>query len=128
MNELRSFFFNVLELEINQTPSHRTGLPMKKNQSLSYSIDLDLNLDLYKDLTKFVTIYRFMEFEKINPELASISSFFPQYGKKPVPFRIVIDKDFENLYYDYSKDNLYTFMNFEFNSKKFNLPIEKISL
>jgi hypothetical protein len=125
---LRSFFFDVLNLEINQTPSHKTDLPMKKNQSLSYAIDFDLHRNLYIDLTRFVTEYSFIKFDKINSELSSLHVFFPEYGNKPIPFKLIIDKDFQDLQYNYSDDNLYTFMNFKFGGRKFDLPIEKIAL
>ncbi len=127
MRNLRSFFFDVLKLEINQTPSHKTDLPMKKNQSLSYAIDFDLHRDLYMDLTRFASEYSFIAFDKINDELVSLHDFFPEYGEKPVPFKLIIDNDFRNLNYDYSDDKLYTFMNFEFGGRKFSLPIEKIA-
>lgn len=128
MKTLRKFFFCVLDLDINQTPSHKTNLPMKKNQSLSYAIDFDLNRDLFIDLSSFVSTYSFIKFDKINSELLSLSDFFPEYGNRPVPFKLIIDKDFKNLNYDYSKDKLYTFMNFEFGGWKYSLPIEKIAL
>ena len=127
MRTLRSFFFDVLNLDINQTPSHKTNLPMKKNQSLSYAIDFDLHKKLYMDLTVFASKYSFIEFDKINDELASLHVFFSEYGSKPVPFKLIIDKDFRNLHYDYSDDKLYTFMNFEFGGLNFSLPIEKIA-
>ncbi len=127
MRNLRSFFFDVLKLEINQTPSHKTDLPMKKNQSLSYAIDFDLHRDLYMDLTRFASEYSFIAFDRINDELASLHVLFPEYGEKPVPFKLIIDNDFRNLNYDYSDDKLYTFMNFEFGGRKFSLPIEKIA-
>ncbi len=101
---------------------------MKKNQSLSYCIDFDLNRDLYVQLTEFMTLYSFIKIDQINSELVSISNIFPEYGKKPIPFKLLIDVGFKNLYYDYSEDHLYTFMNFEFCEKKYSLPIEKIAL
>ena len=122
------FFFGVLDYEPNQTPSHKSSLPMKKNQSLSYMIDFDKHLDLYIELTKYSKIYKFIVFDRIGPELVNLYNFFPGYGKKPISFKLVIDKDFRNLHYDYSEDNLYTFMNFEFGGRKFNLPLEKIAL
>ncbi len=128
MKTLRNFFFKVLDLNINQTPSHKTNLPMKKNQSLSYCIDFDLNRDLFIQLTEFATLYPFIKIDQINSELVSISDLFPEYGKKPIPFKLLIDIEFKNLYYDYSEDRLYTFMNFDFGEKKYSLPIEKIAL
>lgn len=126
MDELEKFFFDVLDLDINKTPSHKTNLPMKKNQSLSYSIDFDLNRNLYLQLVKFEAKFPFIQFEKINDELKNLHHLFPQYGKKPIPFKLVIDKGFKNLHYDYSQDKLYTFMNFEYEKIKFKIPIEKI--
>ena len=127
MRTLRDFFFDVLDFEPNQTPNHKTNLPMKKNQSLSYMIDLDMHFDLYKELTKYVSLYRFMMFDSIGPELGRLYEIFPGYGKKPVPFKLVIDKDFEDLHYDYIGDKLHTFMNFRFGGRKYSLPIEKIA-
>ena len=126
MDELQEFFFDVLDLDINKTPSHRTNLPMKKNQSLSYSIDFDLNRNLYVRLVKFEAQFPFIKFEKINSGLKNLHKLYPQYGSKPIPFKLIIDKNFSNLHYDYSKDKLYTFMNFEYNKIKFKIPIEKI--
>ena len=127
MKTLREFFFDVLDFEPNQTPKHRINLPMKKNQSLSYLIDFDMHFELYKDLTMFSSLYDFIQFEKINSELKKLCEIFPHYGKKPIPFRLVIGNDFEDLHYDYSDDKLYTFVNFKFGGRKFNLPIEKIA-
>jgi hypothetical protein len=124
---LRDFFFDVLDIELNQTPKHKTDLPMKKNQSLSYAIDFDLHFNLYKELTKYVSLYDFIEFEHINDGLKSLHLLMPEYGEKPVAFRLVINNAFQDLHYNYSGDNLYTFMNFEFGGRKFSLPIEKIA-
>ena len=126
MDDLYNFFFDVLELDINKTPSHRTSLPMKKNQSLSYSIDFDLNRSLYIQLVKLEAKYPFINFEKVNSGLKNITKLFPEYGCKPIPFRLVIDNEFENLHYEYSKDNLYTFMNFKYKNQSFRIPIERI--
>ena len=57
---LRDFFFRVLELGYNQTPSHRSDLPMKKNQSLSFMIDSDLNFELVEELYCFSSVYSFI--------------------------------------------------------------------
>ena len=127
MKTLRKFFFDVLDFEPNQTPSHKSDLPMKKNQSLSYMIDFDLHTNLYIDLTKYSSMYNFIQFDCVNPELKKMHEIFPGYGSKPIPFKLVIDKDFHDLHYDYSDDKLYTFMNFQFGGRKFNLPIEKIA-
>ncbi len=128
MRTLKDFFFDILNIEINQTPSHKNNLPMKKNQSLSYAIDFDLHRKLYLDLARFATEYVFIKFEKINEELYSLHNMFPEYGNKPIPFKLIIDKDFQDLHYTYSDDRLYTFMNFKFGGRKFDLPIEKIAL
>lgn len=127
MKTLREFFFNVLDFEPNQTPMHRVNLPMKKNQSLSYLIDFDMHFELYKDLTMFSSLYSFIQFDKINEELKKLCEIFPHYGKKPIPFKLVIDSDFRDLHYDYSNDNMYTFMSFKNGGRKFILPIEKIA-
>ena len=127
MKTLRDFFFKVLDFEPNQTPKHKTDLPMKKNQSLSYMIDFELHFDLYKELTKYVSLYSFIEFEPISGGLRSLHLLMPEYGEKPIAFRLIIDKDFKDLHYDYSEDNLYTFMNFKFGGRKYSLPIEKIA-
>jgi len=127
VKNLREFFFDVLDFEPNQTPSHKSELPMKKNQSLSYMIDFDLHTNLYVDLTRYSLIYNFIQFDRVNPELKKMHEIFPGYGSKPIPFKLVIDKDFQDLYYDYSDDKLYTFMNFKFGGREFNLPIEKIA-
>ena len=75
----------------------------------------------------FSSMYDFIQFDRINSELRKLCELFPDYGKKPIPFKLVIDNDFKDLHYDYSDDNLYTFMNFKFGGRKYSLPIEKIA-
>ena len=119
--ELQAFLFDILEIALNQTASHRTDLPMKTNQSLNFVIEADINQDL---LTRFIELrnqYSFLEMDNITDKTIEKWSFFGV--KKPVPFRLRIDC-FEDLKYEYR--GKYTFMNFKFGGMKFELPIERI--
>lgn len=122
---LRDFFFKILELEYNQTPSHRTDLPMKTNQSLNFMIDSSENISLVEELVVFSSSFPFLAVSPITFE--KIEFLRNIFGENfyPVTFKLII-KDFENLRHSHSSE--YTFIHFnDSNGNNFNLPIEKVS-
>ena len=120
---LRNFFFKILELEYNQTPSHRTDLPMKANQSLNFMID-STNVPLVEELIVFSSCFPFLVLTPIiNEKVEFLRDMFGE-NFNPVTFKLII-KDFENLRYSHSSE--YTYIHFnDSNGNNFNLPIERI--
>lgn len=119
--QLQSLMYKVLDCSLNQTPSHRTDLPMKESQSLNFIMDMDEDQDLFLQFVKLRWKCPFICLEDINENTVNKWKMFGV--NKPIPFRIEI-KNFEDLRYTYRRN--YTLMNFKFGGIKFELPIEKI--
>lgn len=123
-SKLEKFFEEVLNHEHNQTPSHRTDLPMKKNQSLEYMVDADKQEYLINDLIEASTKYPFIEIFNMDAAHLKIwQEFF--HVNKPIAFQLKIN-NFKNLRYDYDETGGITYMNFDYKNESFHLQIEKI--
>lgn len=119
--DLQYFMFNVLEYDLNQTASHRTDLPMKKDQTLNYVIDLNWDSKMSVNFFKIIGAYDFIKMSNLNQNVVENWRYFGL--KEPVPFYIEI-RQLKDVTYSYN--GKFTMMKFIFGGRKFELPIERI--